>query len=322
MWSRSSPLFEKNRSACRSLIVACVLSAAAHAEPVAVTLTHIRAEGALTCPDEVALKGSVVARLGYEPFVAAASLRAVTRIERIGKLYSATLELIREGEAPRSRTLSSDSSDCRDLFDSLALALTLAIDPQFLVREPPSRAPLQPPQSLPPQQAPSELQPEPAPVDFVVHAGAQGSIGLSPRPGVGGHLGLGVRYRAIAVFIEGRVDVPSSVPLAGGAVSTNLFLGTLLPCFQWQHFGACLSVGVGALQVEGHLAFGRRESSPLVKTGVRLQYEWMFFRHLGLLLHGEVDAIPTRITVYADEVPVWSTSPVFAELGLGILTVF
>lgn len=305
-----------------SFTAALLLSATAAtgAAPAKVTLTHIRGEGALSCPDEAALKANVVSRLGYDPFVVAAQQRALTRFEQGSRGYSASLELVREGEAPRTRTLSSESTDCRDIAESLALALTLAIDPQFLVREPVPVSSAEPPSA--PATAAEEAAPSSEPIELALYGGALGSVGLSPQPTVGGHLGLGLRYGAFALYGEGRIDLPVSIELPAGAVRTNLLLGTLLPCLQWRHFAACVSLSVGALQVDGRLAFGRRDTSLAVKAGVRLQYEWMAFRHVGLLLHGEVDAVPTRVTVFADDAAIWSTSPVAANVGLGIIGVF
>jgi len=157
---------------------------------------------------------------------------------------------------------------------------------------------------------------------FAVFAGALGSGGLSPQPTPGGYVGLGFHYRAFALFAEGRIDAGATLQALGGVVHTNVMLGSLLPCFQWNQFGACAVLSVGAIQVEGHLAFGRRETTPIVKAGARLQYEWMPFRHLGLQVHAEVSGVPTRVTVYADAVPLWSTSPATGELGLGIIALF
>ncbi|MBX7113461.1 MAG: hypothetical protein K1X64_03930 [Myxococcaceae bacterium] len=291
-------------------------TATASAVPTTVTITHIRGEGTLSCPDEAALKGNVVSRLGYDPFVPAAPVRALTRFTRAGQRFSASLELVREGEAPRTRTLDSESTDCRDVAESLALALTLAIDPQFLVREKPRAVPPAPP-PLPVPAVPHAS----APVELAVYGGGLVSVGLSPSPTVGGNVGLGFRYRALALYGEGRFDAPASIELAAGVVHTSLLLGTVLPCLQWKHIGACMSLSVGALQVDGRLAFGRRDTSPVVKAGVRLQYEWMLFRHVGLLIHGEVSGVPTRVTVFADDVAIWSTSPVAGNVGLGIIGV-
>ena len=117
------------------------------------------------------------------------------------------------------------------------------------------------------------------------------------------------------------MDLPVSLEVAAGVVRTNLLMGTVLPCLQWKQVGACMSLGVGALQADGQLAFGRRDTRAVVKLGARLQYEWMFFQHLGLFVHGEVSGVPTRVTVIADEVSIWSTSPVAGEFGLGIIGV-
>jgi hypothetical protein len=303
-----------------SIVLVISSTATESKAPTTVAITHIRGEGALSCPTEAALKGNVISRLGYDPFVAAAPVRALTRFTKVGQRFSASLELAREGEAPRVRALESESTDCRDVAESLALALTLAIDPQFLVREQPRPVPAAPPTAPQPPTVPT-VPPASAPVELAVYAGGLVSVGLSPSPAFGGNVGLGFRHRSFALYGEGRVDAPTSIAVATGVVRTNLLVGTVLPCLQWNHVSACFALGVGAFQVDGQLAFGRRASTPVVKAGLRLQYEWMLFRHVGLLVHGEVSGIPTRVTVLADDVAVWSTSPVAGNVGVGIIGV-
>ena len=227
--------------------------------PASVALSHIRAEGALACADEGALMANVVSRLGYDPFAVVAAIYALTRIERRESGFSATLELIREGETPRIRSLRSDSTDCREITESLALALTLAIDPQFLLRDPPNVHQRQP--------EPARVEPPPdqkVPSELAVFAGGGASAGLSPQLAAVGSIGLGFRHGLFALYAEGRVDSPSSFNLKAGVVQTNLLIGTILPCLQWRHAAACLSLGVGALQVDGRLAFGRIPSASRV----------------------------------------------------------
>jgi hypothetical protein len=162
----------------------------------------------------------------------------------------------------------------------------------------------------------------PPPVDVTVSLGAEGSVGSSPGPAVGGTVGIGLGYRSFALYVEGRADAPASLEVAGGTVRTNLLLGSVVPCWRWRHFDACASLGIGALQAEGQLAFGQRQSTTLVEAGFRFQYAWMPFRHAGLAIHADVDAIPSRVTIYADGVPVWSTGAIAADLGLGIVGLF
>jgi hypothetical protein len=161
---------------------------------------------------------------------------------------------------------------------------------------------------------------EPEPPRFAAYAGGLATVGLSPAPTGGGKLGLGLRFGALGVYVEGRIDAPVSVSVASGSVRTSLFMGSALPCIEWHGFSGCMSIGVGALQVEGDLAFGRRATSTVVKTGLRLGYQWLPLRHLGLFVHLDVGGVPTRVTVYANETPVWSTAPVSGELALGIVT--
>lgn len=302
-----------------------LLLSAAPPQRAQVALTHLRGPGAETCPDQLALERNVAARLGYDPFATPAALRAVARFDREGARFRARLELSRDAEPTRTRDFDP-AADCAGLFESLALALTLAVDPQFLMRPPepaaPAPAPPPAPAPAPAPVAPAPPEPPREPIVFTAYAGGLASVGLSPTPSVGGTVGFGLRYRALGVYVEGRADAPSKLEVATGTVRTNLLLASLLPCFEWRGLGACISFGAGALQVDGELAFGRRDTTAVIKVGARLRYQWLLFEHLGFYAHLDVCGVPTRVTVTANNAPAWSTSFVTGELALGIVAAF
>jgi hypothetical protein len=214
------------------------------------------------------------------------------------------------------------------------LALSLAVDPQQLSRP----APEPPPPPPPPAPAPAPVPaPAPAPIVFVeapktekprtpvFFEGAltgHGSFGLSPYPTGGGSLSFGVRESWFAVSLEGIADLPQSVNVTAGSVTSNTLLASLVPCGRYHGLGICLSVSAGALQVTGAIPSGNRQTSPLVLAGGRLMYDFMFLSWLGLRVHIDVEGVLTRTTVVAYDGPVWVTAPVTARAGLGLVTVF
>lgn len=304
-----------------------LILAAAPEPQTRVTLRQIRTESAQQCPDEAWLKGTVSARLGYRPFHPDAPLQATATFDCTPTACRAVLLLSRAGESPTKRELVSASTDCRELAESLALTLALAIDPALLAKPapPPPPAPAPPPPPLVIREAPPAPSPPsepPLPTFFQAQLGAVGSVGVSPAPTLGGRMGIGFRRGWFGLLAEGRADAAQRVVTTGGSVSTSVLLATLLPCGYLRGFGFCLSAGGGALQVAGSLPGGRRESSPLVLAGARLSWEYRFLPWLGVMVHTEVLGVLTRVTVVANGAPLWVTGQVTADAGLGLITVF
>ena len=107
---------------------------------------HFAADGA-SCGGSQAMVEAVRARLGYDPFVAQSALQVrVQVVEATGRL-SGTIRLSRAGETLGERALDGRVGACSNLMDSLALAISLALDPDALDRprrprrtqEPPAR---------------------------------------------------------------------------------------------------------------------------------------------------------------------------------------
>ncbi len=305
------------------------------AAPATVVLDH---QSDASCPDAAWLEGNVTARLGYSPFVASAPLTAHTKAQCSSRACTATLVLVQAGQPRRERTLDAAAGQCRDLMESLGLALALALDPQLLTREPPpaqssepAPAPPPPPQKPPPvilvQAPPPEPEPAPPPpsepLKFQGAVTGHGALGLSPYPTGGAAVGAGLRYGWFGLLAEGRFDAPRSAPVIGGQVTSSVLLGSLFACGHLKGVGLCVSGSGGALQVAGALPGGRLDTSPVVLVGGRVQYEWMFLDWLGVRAHVDVSGVITRTTVRTTEVPVvWRTSQVAGDAGLGLVVLF
>jgi hypothetical protein len=290
------------------------LMAAGEPAPVQVRLVYVRGAEALDCPTEQAFRDGVIARLGADPFVGSAPLQIVAQLERDPKGYQATLELLRDAEAPRVRTLRSES--CAELSESLLLAVALAIDPQLMLRPAPS------PDVVPAPRA--EARPAPvstpgAPVQFRWELGAQLGLGLTPPPTVGFAAALGVHRGVFELLAEGRVALPSRVPVSMGSVALQPLAGSLLPCFVASFgLGACAQLGAGALRVDGQFPGGTQDIKPLFLAGARVQYALALKWGLELAVRLSALVVPTQLTVFAASRPVWVTSPVTGELGFAI----
>src|SRR5262245_28813313 len=137
---------------------ACSIAAVASAEeqrPMA-TLTHTREAGAESCPDEQELKDAVSGRLGYLPFQATAPRRIRVSVARTAGKLMATLVVEKDDAPAKTRKLESAPGDCLELAQSVALAISVAIDPLGGAR------PAEPEPETAPAAAP-EPEPEPEP---------------------------------------------------------------------------------------------------------------------------------------------------------------
>ena len=98
-------------------------------------LVYARGKGAEQCPDEAALRTAVVQRLGYEPFFPWADVTIVARIAPVRGGFVGTVELIdKAGLVKGSRELAANALQCEQLIASMALAISIAIDPDSLDR--------------------------------------------------------------------------------------------------------------------------------------------------------------------------------------------
>jgi hypothetical protein len=135
------------RSACSAMSGAAALwvtAAASSSNPPerAVELHYIRDATAQSCVEQDELQSKVSARLGYVPFQDHAPLIVSVRLSRNDKGFKALLNSEDTVAHTRgSRELSSGSRDCGELLESVALALSVVIDPLTLSRpEPPASA--------------------------------------------------------------------------------------------------------------------------------------------------------------------------------------
>ena len=93
-------------------------------------LVYVRGAGAEQCPDEEALKNAVAARLGYYPFQTDGSITVVATLDRSQRSSRAHVEFRDEaGKIMGVRELSSTAGDCNSLFDAIAVAISIGLEP-------------------------------------------------------------------------------------------------------------------------------------------------------------------------------------------------
>ena len=264
-------------SLAATLMVAFASRAAA-ASPSA-RLVYLRDPGAETCPDEAAIRGAVSARLGYDPFFPYATATMFVEIAKESGGFRARIKLVDDDNKVRgARELHQKQGKCTELVDTMALSMSIAIDPLSLARkksdvaanesapepEPPPAPPPAPesPTPPPPPPAAKEEIPESPPVHgevaFVsgVWTGASPAVNLS----LGGF--ARIRWRALSFAAEARFDFPASREIGGGAqVETSLTYGALVTCAHVNIWGACAVVAAGSLHAASSGVSSPKEES-------------------------------------------------------------
>ncbi len=327
------------RSCLRTLAVFAFWVAAGPAfaqDPAKVRLRYARGAGAEGCPDESALRDSVRARLGYDPFAESASktVRAAVEPGAAGERVATVQLEAADGRLLGDRRLTSSAGDCRELAAAMELAITIAIDPLVLTRPAPPAASPPPPLVLaeepPPERVPLIRKVEEAPelpaatVEWAFGLGPIAATGAADIPtgaptfAVGGNALVELRYQRLSVSVEARADLPTIVQVGrDGAVTTWRAGGGISPCVRWEVLGLCALGMASAQTAEARgLTDPRSSSTPLIEVGARgladlhatSGFSFRFF------LDARVPLTTTTLTVSGT--PVWNSPTLSVALGL------
>ena len=284
------------------------------------------------CPTDRELKDAVASRIGYDPFDGAPDDAREVHVEvhrRAGGIVG-LLEL--RGPKPGQRELGSPRGDCRELLDTLAVAIAIGLDPASLTRPagPPvgvdeAPAPLPTPvvaPSTPPAPAPERPLPPPSSrdtIDVRLGGGPVLLFGELPAAAPGLAASIAFRWRWVEPGLEAFATLPVSQGARMGKASASLLGATVLPCGHAQLFFGCLGLTLGALRGEGEGVVPAMSGSQLyaavsARAGVELaltQAVW---------LRGSLEAVAplTRITLQLAAEDVWRTPSVAARAGANL----
>lgn len=308
-------------------------------------LDYLVEAGVQDCLDADELKDAVAARLGYVPFSDEASLSLRVRVRANASGLAAELR-VKDASGERSRSLGSATRDCPELSRSLALAISVAIDPMSLTRAPDPPLSDAPPEALgasnsatsapvvsqgPPRLVesapPAELDrlrpPAHAALPWRLRWLATGHAAFLTVPGPTGgmSIGLGVRRGRLWSDVELRYDLPRSRSAdAGGSVRAALLAGVFTGCYGGFSVGVCALGLVGRLAGEGReVDVPKKAASLLAGLGLRASLELPVSRALSLRAHvdGLYVATSTRLQLRGSS--VWETSPLALVPGVGFM---
>ncbi|MHB8421008.1 MAG: hypothetical protein ACYDCL_23295 [Myxococcales bacterium] len=290
--------------------------------PPRARLDYTLGPGAEQCPDRARLAILVATHLGYDPFDAQASQRLVVEIVGEQGALTASLHLFGpEGRLMGSQRLSSPDPQCRDLAASLALALSLAIDPLGSTRPKPPPPPAAPP-AVEVHPAPPP-QPAAPPVVFALAVGADGVWGALPAAAAAVTLGGEARWRRASLGLSVGLDMPAGQSAGAASFQAWLLSATLSPCLRLWLFGACALLSAGVVSASGaHFTDPQSPSTPYLAGGAQLFADIPLAPWFALRPRVELDVPILRTALVVGQTTLWTMSPVVASLGAGAVVLF
>lgn len=331
------------------LVVAGVcLPTLARAEPGgAAQLSYARSEHASGCPDRTALRAAVSRRLGYDPFLGAARQTIIVEIATEQSELVGRVRLVdAEGVVRGARDLRTRANECPELVASLALAISITLDPAAaLERE--GQAELEATPAAPPIEteparaaAPKPIEPPEKPVapaaakvapttgeatghdrfSLSVRAGALGSFGSAPSLAFGLWAGVGVERSRFELLAELRGDFEASKPAdSGGSVGSSLLVGNLALCRGFGWCAACALLSLGRLDARGTDVSSSRDAHAFhAAAGARYEVRIRLSEAVALLIGTDLTVNLTPVSFYLDSAEAWSSPPLAAALSAGL----
>ncbi|HRG95480.1 MAG TPA: hypothetical protein PLR99_04465 [Polyangiaceae bacterium] len=314
-------------------LLALATPSAAWGRPQA-RLLHVREPGAERCPSAEQLRSRVAERLGYDPFRDDASMtvRAAFRLdERQDHKLAADVEAFDDRSALLGRrSLASTDETCRDLADSVVLAVTLLLDapPSSTSAAPaPAPAPERPAVATTPAReasaSPPPAPPTPAPaLAWTVSVGLDlvAGVGFAPAPSVGARLYASLRRGPWSVAAGGRLDLPAEGRYAAGTVETAVRLGELAGCGHLGRGFLCVVGAAGAITADGaNVLQARQTVGPFGTLGARVGGDLALFGPIALRASADVAALLVRTRVTVGPETLFTTPALGGTVGIGLV---
>lgn len=311
-------------------------------------LVYLRGIGTETCPPEAELTDAVAARLGYEPFSTWAQDTLFVELSKDAQGFTAKVKLVDSSSNIRGERELHARNACADLVPTMALTISLAIDPMASARNgalpedtPPREKPVDPgaepvaPPPSPKDDGPAPATPapasEPAEKSLGAGIGLLGSVGSAPAPNMGLSLFAEGRYAWVSLGLEGRLDLPSAASVDHGVaastaspqVSSWLLVGELRACGHLRGAFGCVLGMAGEIHATGIDVSSPREAGALYgAAGLRAGYDYAVTPRFAVRGQIEGDVPLTRYALSVGGVETFRYAPITGNLGLLALVRF
>jgi hypothetical protein len=282
-----------------------------------------------SCPTERDFRDHVVGRLGFDPFVAGAPRTLAVTLRDDNKKVRAAV-VLRGGEGGGRRELEANRSECGELGDSVAIAVSMILDPLGTGAAAPPAAPPAPAPAPPPPPPAPPVAPPPAPAAaerpteaprrFVTsfEVAPQASLGRGPSVTFGGRLGAFAASGPWAIGVEAMLESTAGFVTTPPERARALFAGgNALACRKWPWLVACALGAVGVAQGEVEtLAPVRRTLASW--AGARVGVPLCAASYVCFTPTLDVVANVVRTRFRANESDMWTSPPVAATLALAL----
>ena len=287
------------------------------------------------CPDEATFRDIVASRLGYDPFQPSAAMRIEVCIEQSGTGHVGSVRALRsDASAIGERKIDTPEPDCQQLATTLAVALSIMLDPFGESAHVVTEVSADPP----PRPAPSITEDPPDPpvsdrasleeddVDLVLAGGINLGFGSAPGFTLGLNLGLGLRVHSLSLLAEGRIDLmPTDATTSSrDRVEATLFSGGPTACLSVEWFLGCGSYQLGVFQGRAlDVIDSRIQTSTFMSADFRGGVSVPISTALSFHALGELRVPIIRTALSIDSETVWRAPPLAGairlELGVTIL---
>lgn len=303
-----------------TLRFACVVVVAATATASADTRARLSVTGE-TC-EPATLRASITTLLGHDGFVAdgdggSVDIELHVAIATSGDAVVGTIEIDAAGAEDGRRTITVAS--CAELYDaaSLAIAMVLArrrAEPtrsQVIAPTPaPVPAPLEVEAAAPPEQRVPGLE---------MYGGVVGGR-ASGRFQTGLVIGANVTRGGWKLGADFALAAADRVTVGPGRVVVSTRTFDVAGCRARGSLAACATIAVGWVSGHGEdLPTTASVTSPYLAAGARLQWDAVFSARIAARIQLGARAPAVRNRFLVDEMPVWSTAPVEAWIGLALV---
>jgi len=271
---------------------------------------------AVDCPSADAFRAAVSARAGHELFGEPSDLTIDVTLRRDADSdadsYIAILGL--PGASGRATRELRSTVGCGELATAAALVVSIALDPESLLRPPPPPPPEPPPPPMPARASRTWRA--------LVGLGPRGAWGITPEPTLGLAFSAAAVSDGVALGLELGGFLSDDAPYHLGAVSVLPFTMAFLPCALRSHLEACAVAKLGVLRGTGS---GFSQDDAVTKLfgagGARAGYVIDAGR-LRFRASLEGDVVAPRTSFVVNDTSVYTTRGVSLSAGLDALLFF
>jgi len=277
------------------------------------------------CPGDKDLRRSVRKRLGYNPFGARTGALFRVKVQRGPSGYDAVIEhLTAEGISIGERRLESESEQCSDVFDAIALSLALAAGPEtpriWGPRPRPPEAPVRAARSSMWQpfflQA-SDLKETPLPLESSWYVDLSATLGKSASPGVAAFVGARLQWASLSIDLDLGIEPPLFPKVGTTTLNITQVISGASMCLRGVSLGICWRTQAGISIAQGSpLDDATTAITPVLATGLSGDWRLLSLGEAYLALKFTTLFSVFQTTFNISNTELWTSPSIHGGIGL------